>query len=73
MLSDLAHLAYSAYCSLVLGMILGSVKGAFLERGSAVDGRVTGGTDLKLGKLVKFNLYGVVRIALALSLGLLGL
>jgi hypothetical protein len=34
---------------------------------------VAGGADLKLGKLVKLNLDGVVRVALALGLGVAGL
>jgi hypothetical protein len=72
-LADLADLAHDADGALVLGVVLGAVKGALLVRGAAVDGRVAGGADLKLGELVKLNLDRVVRVALALSLGLAGL
>lgn len=66
MLSDLAHLADCADGTLVLGMVLGSVERTLLVRGTAVDGRVAGSTDLELGELVVFNLYRVMRVALAL-------
>lgn len=54
-------------------MILGAVKGALLKRGATVDGCVAGGANLKLGKLVKLNFYGIMRVALALRLCLSGL
>lgn len=73
MLADLTYLAHLAYSSLVLGVVFGSVKGALLVRGAAVDGGVTGGTYLKLSKLVKLDVDGVIRVPLALSLRPLGL
>lgn len=73
MLSDLANLADCAHRALVLGVVLGSVKCALLVRGTAVDGREAGSADLKLGKLIELDLHGVVRVALALRLGSLGL
>lgn len=73
MLANLAHLADPAGLALVLGVVLGAVKGALLVRRAAVDGAVAGRADLELGKLVKLDLDGVVGVALALSLVLLGL
>ena len=72
-LADLADLAHGAHGALVLGVVLGPVERALLEGGAAVDGRVAGRADLKLGELVKLNLDRVVRVALALRLGLAGL
>lgn len=72
-LTDLAHLAHDAHCALVLGVVLGPVERALLKRRAAVDGRVAGRADLELGKLVELDLHRVVRVALALGLGLLGL
>lgn len=73
MLANLAHFANSAHLSLVLAVVLGPIKCTSLKRRSAVDGRVAGGADLKLGKLVKLNVDGIVGVALACCLGLLGL
>jgi hypothetical protein len=73
MLANLANLAYSADGTLVLGVVLGAVKRALLECGAAVDGGVTRGTDVKLGKLIEFNVDRVVGVPLALRLHLLGL
>jgi len=73
MLADLAHLTHSAHSPLVLWQVLGAVERALLERSTSVNRRVAGSADVKLGKLVEFNLYRVVRVTLALSLGLLGL
>lgn len=73
MLADLAHLTHSAHSPLVLWQVLGAVERALLERSTSVNRRVASSTDIKLGKLVEFNLYRVVRVTLALSLGLLGL
>lgn len=73
MLANLAHLADRADGALVLCVVLGTVKRALLIACAAVDGRVAGGADLKLGKLVKLNLYRVMGVALALRLGLPGL
>lgn len=70
MLANLAYLTDLADCALVLGVVLGPVKGTLLVRGSAVDRGVAGGTDLKLSELVKFNLNRIVRVALALRLSL---
>lgn len=72
-LPNLAHLAHAAHAALVLGVVLGPVKRALLKRRAAVDGRVAGRAHLELGKLVKLNLDRVVRVALALRLGLFGL
>ena len=69
MLADLADLAHHADSTLVLGVVLGSIKRALLERGAAVNRGVAGGADLKLSELVKFDLNRVVRAALALRLG----
>jgi len=73
MLADLAHLTHSAHSPLVLWQVLGAVERALLERSTSVNRRVASSADIKLGKLVEFNLYRVVRVTLALSLGLLGL
>lgn len=73
MLSNLADLANHAYRSLVLGVVLGAVKCTLLKRCAAVDGRVARRADLEFGELVKLDLYGVMRIPLALSFGLLSL
>ena len=72
-LAHLADLAHNADGALVLGVVLGSIKSTLLERCAAVDGCVTGSADLELSELVEFDLYCVMRIALALSLGPLGL
>lgn len=72
-LAHLADLAHDTHGALVLGVVLGPVKGALLVRGAAVDGRVAGRADLELGELVKLDLDRVVRVALALGLGLAGL
>lgn len=56
MLPDLANLAHHAYRSLVLGVVLGAVKGAFLERCAAVDRCVASRADLELSKLVELDL-----------------
>ncbi len=73
MLADLAYFAHLAHAALVLGVVLGAVEGALLKRSTAVDGRVASRADLELGKLVELDLYGVVRIALALRLCFFGL
>lgn len=73
MLPYLAHLAHSAYGAFILGVVLGAVKGALLVGSAAVDGRVAGGADLELGKLIELDLHRVMWVALALRLGLLGL
>lgn len=73
MLADLTHFADDAHGALVSGMILGPVEGALLECCAAIDGRVAGRTDLKLGELVELDFYRIVGIALALRLSLLGL
>jgi hypothetical protein len=73
MLANLAHLANSTHGALVLGVVLAPIKRALLERRAAIDGRVAGRADLELGELVKLDLHRVVRVALALRLGLLGL
>jgi hypothetical protein len=73
MLADLAHLAHHAHGALVLGVVLGAVERALLERRARVDGRVAGGAHLELGKLVKLDLDRVVGVAFALGFGLAGL
>lgn len=70
MLPDLADLAHHTYRSLVLGVVLGPIKRTLLERCAAVDGRVAGRADLEFGELVKLDLNSVMRVPLALSLGL---
>jgi len=67
-LANLADLADCAYRALVLCMVLGAVKCAFLVAGTAINRRVAGRADLKLRELVKLNLHRVVRITLTLSL-----
>ena len=73
MLADLADAADDAYGALVLGVVLGAVEGALLKRRAAVDGRVARRAHLELRELVVLDLHRVVRVALALRLGLLGL
>lgn len=73
MLAHLADLAHDAHGALVLGVVLGPVKRALLERGAAVDRRVAGRANLEFGKLVKLDLDCVVRVPLALRLCLAGL
>ena len=73
MLADLAHLTHSAHSPLVLWQILGAVERALLERSTSVNRRVAGSADVKLGKLVEFNLDGVVGIAFVLGLVPFGL
>lgn len=68
MLAHLANLTHDADAALVFGMVLGPVKGAFLIRGAAVNGRVAGCADVELGKLVELDLNRVIRVPLALSL-----
>ena len=73
MLPDLANIAHYTHRALVLGVVLGPVECTFLERCPAVDWRVAGCADLELGELVELDLHRVVRVPLALSLGLLSL
>lgn len=73
MLANLTHLADLAQSALVLGVVFGSVKGALLVRCAAINRSKAGGANLKLCKLIKFNINRVVRIALARRLGLLSL
>lgn len=73
MLANLTHFTNPTDASLVLGVVLGSVKCTFLVRRAAVDGGVARSAYLKLGKLIELNLNSIVGIALALSLGSLGL
>ena len=73
MLSNLADLTDLADLALVLGMVLGPVKGAFLIRCSAVDGRVAGRANVKLRELVELDLNGIAGVALALLLRFGGL
>lgn len=70
MLAHLTNLTDRAYSALVLAVVLGPVKGAFLVRRAAVNGRMTGRANLKLGELIKLNFYGIVWVTLAQSLGL---
>lgn len=73
MLANLTHFTNPTDASLVLGVVLGSVKRAFLVCCAAVDGCVACGAHLELGELIKLNLNSIVGIALALSLGPPGL
>jgi hypothetical protein len=73
MLANLANLAHSAHGALVLGVVLGAVKGTLLERCTAVDGGVAGRAHIKLSELIKLDLNSIMRVALALSLSSPGL
>lgn len=73
MLANLANLAHPTDGALVLGVILGSIECTLLVAGAAVNGCVASCAHVKLGELVELDLHGVVRVALALSLGSLGL
>ena len=73
MLAHLAHLADDAHSTLVLGVVLGTVERAFFVGRAAVDGSVAGRANFKLGELVELDLDRIVRVALALRLGLAGL
>lgn len=73
MLANLTNTTHPTDAALVLGVVLGSVKGTRLVCGAAVDGGMAGSTHLELGELVEFNLNSITRIAFALRLGLLGL
>jgi hypothetical protein len=73
MLANLTHFTYPAHGALILGVVLGAIEGTLLVRSTAVDRRMAGCAYIKLGELVKLNFNGVIRVALALSLGLLGL
>lgn len=73
MLANLANLAHPAHGALVLGVVLGAVKGTLLERCTAVDGSVAGRAHVKLSELIKLDLNSIMRVALALSLSSPGL
>ena len=73
MLANLADLADRAHRALVLGMVFGPVKGAFLVCRSAVNRCVASSANLKFRKLVELDLYRVMRVALTLRLRFLGL
>lgn len=73
MLANLTNVAHSANGALVLGVVLGPVERALLVRRPAVDGRVAGRAHIELSELIELDLHGVVGVALALRLGLLGL
>ena len=72
-LADLADAADDAHGTLVLGVVLSAVERALLERRAAVDGRVARRTHIKFCELVVLDFDRVVRVALALRLGPLGL
>lgn len=65
MLAHLTNLTDRAHRALVLAVVLGPVKGAFLVCRAAVDWRVAGRANLKFGKLIKLNLYCIVWVTLA--------
>lgn len=73
MLSNFADVANNAQAALVLGVVLGPVERALLVGGAAVDRCMAGGADLELCELVILDLYRIMRVALALSLGFPGL
>jgi hypothetical protein len=73
MLANLTHFTHAAHSALVLGVVLGAIKGTLLIRSTAVDRCMASSAHIKLGELVKLNLNSIVRVAFALSLGLLGL
>ena len=71
--STLAHLTDPTNhtdSALVLSLILTTIESTGLERGTAVDGGVGGGADVKFGELVEFNLVSVVGVAFALGFDL---
>jgi hypothetical protein len=73
MLAHLADLADLADGTLILSMILRSIKGAFLIRGTAVNWGMAGSTNFKFGELVELDIYCIMGVSFALSLRLLGL
>lgn len=70
MLAHLANLTNRAHCALVLAVVLGPVKCTFLVCCAAVNRGVASRTDLEFGELVEFDLYCVMWVTLAQSLGL---
>lgn len=73
MLANLTDSTHNADGALILGVVFGPVKRTLLVCGTAVNGAVAGRADFKLSELVKFDLDGIVGVALALSLGTAGL
>lgn len=73
MLAHLTDITHHTDGSLVLGMVLGSIKSTHLKRCTGIDRRVAGGADVELSELVELDLHRVSGITFALGLGLLGL
>jgi hypothetical protein len=70
LLTNLTYATDLAQRPLIPRVILAPVKRTALKAGAAIDGREGGGAHLELGELVELDLQRVVRIALALGLGL---
>lgn len=70
MFANLADLAHCAHHALVLAVVLGPVERTLLVRRTAVNRGVASRADLEFCELVKFDLYCIVWVALALGLGL---
>lgn len=73
MLANLTYFTNSADSALVLGVILRAIEGTLLICSTAIDRGMAGCAHIELGELVELNFNSIVGIALALSLGLLGL
>jgi hypothetical protein len=71
--ANLGHLGYPADAALVLLVVLGTSEGVRHTRRTTEDWREGGSADVKFGKLVEFDVDRILRVALALSLDLLGL
>jgi hypothetical protein len=72
-LAHLTDITNHADRSLVLGVILGSIKSTHLKCRTCIDGGVAGGADVEFGKLVELYLHRVGGVAFALGFRLLGL
>lgn len=71
--ANLGHLGYPADAALVLLVILGTSEGVGHARRATEDGSERGSADVELGELVELDIDRILRVALALSLDLLGL
>jgi hypothetical protein len=56
-----------------LFVVLGTSEGVGHTRRAAEDGSEGGGADIELGELIELDIDRILRVALALSLDLLGL
>jgi hypothetical protein len=71
--ADFGHLGYPADAALVLLVILSTSEGVGHARRATEDRGEGGGADVELSELVKLDIDGILRVALALSLDLLSL